>query len=109
MTIANVLQVFLLILGVMLVFQAYWLAATALFPKTINNARDRYKKPFTTTLVGLAIVVPTFLVGFVLLGNLPNPLIMISGFGRLPSNTKPTRNVGTTMAKPTSVVVNGFL
>ena len=80
MTIANVLQVFLLILGVMLVFQAYWLAATALFPKTINNARDRYKKPFTTTLVGLAIVVPTFLVGFVLLGNLPNPLIKAIGF-----------------------------
>ena len=37
-------------------------------------------KPFTTTLVGLAIVVPTFLVGFVLLGNPLNPLIKAIGF-----------------------------
>lgn len=80
MTIANVLQVFLLILGVMLVFQAYWLASTALFPKTINNARDRYKKPISTTLVGLAVIVPTFLIGIVFLGNLPNPLIKAVGF-----------------------------
>ena len=79
MTIANVLQVLLLILGVMLVFQAYWLAATALFPKTINNARDRYKKPVTTTLLGMAIVVPAFLVGIVFLGNQSNPLIKAVG------------------------------
>ena len=75
MTIANVLQIFLLILGIMLVFQAYWLAATALFPKVINNARDRYKKPVSTTLIGLAIIAPTILIGFGLLGNLPNPLV----------------------------------
>ena len=80
MTIANVLQVFLLTLGVMLVFQAYWLAATALFPKTINCARERYKKPIFTTLVGLTVIVPTFLIGIVFLGNLPNPLIKAVGF-----------------------------
>jgi hypothetical protein len=80
MTIANILRVFLLILGVMLVFQAYWLAATALFPKTINNARDRYKKPISTTLVGLAVIAPTFLIGIAFLGNLPNPLFKAVGF-----------------------------
>jgi len=80
MTIANVLQIFLLILGIMLVFQAYWLAATALFPRTINNARDRYRTPVKTTLVGLVIVVPAVLIGFGLLGELPNPLIKAVGF-----------------------------
>ena len=80
MTIANVLQIFLMILGIMLVFQAYWLAATALFPKVINNARDRYKKPVSTTLIGLAIIAPTMLIGFVLLDNLPNPLVNAIGF-----------------------------
>ena len=63
----------------MLVFQAYWLASTALFPKVINNARDRYKKPIST-LIGLAIIAPTMLIGFVLLGNLPNPLVNAIGF-----------------------------
>jgi len=80
MTIANVLQILLLILGIMLVFQAYWLAATALFPKIINNARDRYEKPISTTLIGLVIVVPTMLIGVGLLGNLPNPLVNAIGF-----------------------------
>ena len=49
MTIATVLTVFLVILGVMLVFQAFWLFGTALFPRLIGQARDRYKTPIRTT------------------------------------------------------------
>ena len=63
MTIADVLKVLLLILSVMLVFQAYWLAGTALFPRLVGQARDRYKKPFRTTLIGLAVVVPALFLG----------------------------------------------
>ena len=69
MTIATVLTVFLVILGVMLVFQAYWLFGTALFPRMVGRARDRYKTPIRTTLIGLAVIVPTFLIGFVWLGQ----------------------------------------
>ena len=76
MTIADVLRVVLLILGAMLVFQAYWLAGTGLFPRLVGQARDRYKKPISTTLIGLAVVVPTFLIGFVLLGNEENHSIV---------------------------------
>jgi hypothetical protein len=79
MTIANVLQILLLILGLMLVFQAYWLFGTALFPRLVAQARDRYKTPIRTTLIGLAVVVPTFLVGFVAMGKGSNPVIQIIG------------------------------
>jgi len=79
MTIANVLQILLLILGLMLVFQAYWLFGTALFPHLVAQARDRYKTPIRTTLIGLAVVVPTFLVGFVAMGKVSNPVIQIIG------------------------------
>ena len=61
---ADVLQVLLLILGIMLVFQAFWLFGTALFPRMVGQARDRYKTPIRTTLIGLAVVVTTFFIGF---------------------------------------------
>ena len=79
-TTADVLQVLLLILGVMLVFQAYWLVGTALFTRLIGQARDRYKTPIRTTLIGLAIVVPTFALGFFVLGKSPNPVLKGAGF-----------------------------
>ena len=75
MTIAEVLKILLLILGVMLVFQAYWLFGTALFPRMVGQARDRYKTPIRTTMWGLLIVVPTFVLGFVVLGQASNPAL----------------------------------
>ena len=80
MTIADVLQILLLILGAMLVFQAYWLAGTALFPRLVAQARDHYKKPIRTTLIGLALMVPAFLLGFTVLGQVSNPVIKGIGF-----------------------------
>lgn len=79
-TTADVLRVLLLILGVMLVFQAYWLVGTALFTRLIGQARDRYKTPIRTTLIGLAIVVPTFALGFFVLEKSPNPFLKGAGF-----------------------------
>ena len=69
MTIVDVLTVFLVILSLMLVFQAFWLFGTALFPRMVGQARDRYKTPIRTTLIGLVVVVPTFFIGFVWLGK----------------------------------------
>ena len=75
MTIATVLTVFLVILAVMLVFQAYWLFGMALFPRMVGQAKDRYKTPIRTTMWGLLIVVPAFLLGFVVLGQSSNPAL----------------------------------
>ena len=80
MTIANVLTVFLVILSLMLVFQAFWLFGTALFPRLIGQARDRYKTPIRTTMWGLLIVVPTYVIGFKVLGQFPNPYVKGAGF-----------------------------
>jgi len=79
MTIATVLTVFLVILGVMLVFQAYWLFGMALFPRMVGQAKDRYKTPIRTTLIGLAVVVPTFYIGISWLLNIDNIIVKIIG------------------------------
>ena len=79
MTIADVLKGLLLILGAMLVFQAYWLAGTGLFPRLVGQARDRYKTPIRTTLIGLAVVVPTFYIGIFWLLNIDNITVKIIG------------------------------
>ena len=79
MIIAEVLSILLLILGMMLVFLAYWLAAVALFPRMVGRARDRYKRPVWTTLVGLAVVAPAFVIGILLLASSNNPLVRIPG------------------------------
>ena len=76
---ADVLQVLLLILGAMLIFQAYWLAGAGLFPRLVGQARDRYKTPIRTTLIGLAVVVPTFFIGIFWLANKDNNIVKIIG------------------------------
>jgi len=76
---ADVLQVLLLILGIMLVFQAFWLFGTALFPRMVGQARDRYKTPIRTTLIGLAVVVPTFFIGISWLQTKDNNIVKIIG------------------------------
>ena len=79
MTIADVLKGLLLILGAMRVFQAYWLAGTGRFPRLVGQARDRYKTPIRTTLLGLAVVVPTFYIGFVWLGKKDGDISKVIG------------------------------
>jgi hypothetical protein len=85
MTISTVLAVLLVILGLMLVFQAFWLFGAALFPRMVAQARDRYKTPIRTTLIGLAVVVPTSFIGFVLLdqkdGDISNGFGLLKGIG----------------------------
>ena len=63
----------------MLIFQAYWLAGAGLFPRLVGQARDRYKKPISTTLIGLAVVVPTFFIGIFWLANKDNNIVKIIG------------------------------
>ena len=76
----EVLKLLPVILVLMMITQGYWLITTALFPKVINNARSQYKKPIRITLVGLAAIIPTFILGFIVLGNLSNPTVQAIGF-----------------------------
>jgi len=75
----EVLKLLPVILVLMMIIQGYWLLTTALFPKVINNTRSQYKKPIRITLVGLAVIIPTFLLGFKVLGNSSNPVVAAVG------------------------------
>ena len=63
MTQADVWKYFLLIVGTMLVFISYWLAAEALFPAFVRRARLQYKRPGRATLLGVLMVGPLFALG----------------------------------------------
>ncbi|MAD24241.1 MAG: hypothetical protein CMO44_08730 [Verrucomicrobiales bacterium] len=76
----QILKFLPVILVLMMIIQGYLLITTALFPKVINNARIQYKKPIRITLVGLAITIPTFLLGFKVIGNLSIPTAQAIGF-----------------------------
>ena len=62
MLMADTLTYFLLIVGMMMVFVSFWLAAEALFPGMVVRAREQYSRPVRTTLIGLALVLPFVLV-----------------------------------------------
>lgn len=76
---ADILKIFLLILGGLLIFISFWLAAEALFPAAVEGARRQYDRPWKLTFAGLAMAAP--LIGIALLcfkkGN--NPLFNIVG------------------------------
>ncbi len=80
MIMADVLKIFLLIVGTLIVFIAYWLAAEALFPDWVNRAHRNYDRPFRLTGLGLVLVIPLLLVGMLVLRNQSNPLFKLAGF-----------------------------
>jgi len=71
----EVLKLLPLILVIMLIIQGYWLVTTSLFPKFINKARSNYKKPIRITLIGLAVIIPTYFLGFKFLASISNPIV----------------------------------
>ena len=76
MIMADILKIFLLIVGGLLIFIAFWLASEALFPALIERARDQYRRPWKLTFAGLAMCAP--LLGLALgFTKLNNPLMNI--------------------------------
>jgi hypothetical protein len=74
MIMADVLKIALLIVGAMMVFICYWLAAEALFPTVVERARSQYHShALKITLIGLAAMAPLLGIG-VLIGRAPHPL-----------------------------------
>ena len=79
MIMADVLKFVFLIVGLLMVFVAYWLAAEALFPALVERARQQYQgHGWRITLVGLAAAVPLVALGFIV-GQLAHPAAKMLG------------------------------
>lgn len=64
MIMADVLKIFLLVVGTQIVVISYWLAAESLYPSLVAAARDRYRdQPVRITLLGAVTGAPLFLLG----------------------------------------------
>ncbi len=73
MIMADVLKFVFLILGVVLVYISYWLAATALFPALVERASQQYQAhPVKITLMGLLVLLPLAGLG-ALIGQAAHP------------------------------------
>ena len=78
MIMADILKIFLLIVGLLTVYVSYWLIAQALFPGLVDRARQHYAKPVRITLLGLAAAALPVILGAVI-ANLPNPALKLAG------------------------------
>jgi hypothetical protein len=78
MIMADILKIFLLIVGLLTVYVSYWLIAQALFPELVERARHHYGRPVKLTLIGLAAALLPFVIGAVI-SKLPNPLFKLTG------------------------------
>ena len=80
MIMADVLKIVFLIVGTLIVIVSYWLAATALFPQAVSQARTHYERhPVRISLLGAVAGVPLFLLGVALVAAGPTPAAKIGG------------------------------
>jgi len=78
MIMADILKIFLIVVGILLIYVSYWLLAEALFPQTVEGAGRQYAKPFRTTAIGIAAALAPVILGL-LFSKLPNPLLKLLG------------------------------
>src|SRR5690348_11229471 len=78
MIMADVLKIFLIIVGLLTVYVSYWLLAQALFPRMVERASQLYSQPVKISLIGL-IAAPLPVALGILLSKLPNPLLKVTG------------------------------
>ncbi|MEY2878941.1 MAG: hypothetical protein RLZZ15_1321 [Verrucomicrobiota bacterium] len=80
MNLADVATVVLVILGLLLLFVAWWLAVAGLFPNAVARcAADLGTAPLKCWLAGVACAVPLFVAGTLLSQRVPNPAAKILG------------------------------
>jgi hypothetical protein len=75
---ADILKIFLLIVGILCIYVSYWLLSQALFPSLVERASNCYGRPVKITLIGLGTAVVPVVLGLIF-ANLPNPLIKFVG------------------------------
>lgn len=79
MIMADVLKIVFIIIGFLLCYISYWLAAAALFPGVVDRARHQYEThPIRITLVGLGLAVPFILVT-IGIGKVAHPIAKMLG------------------------------
>lgn len=78
MIMADILKIFLIVVGLLTVYVSYWLVAQALFPGVVERARHQYAHPVKITLIGLAAALLPFIIGAVI-SKMPNPALKITG------------------------------
>lgn len=79
MIMADVLSIFLAVIGLLLMFVVFWLAAMALAPAAVGHAEERYSRPIRTTLVGALVFVPLLTIGLLISSKFPNPAVKLFG------------------------------
>lgn len=78
MIVADVLTWFLIIVGLIIVYNCYWLATRALFPSLADRCAESYSRPFRVTGLGLVVGAPLIALAiFVASGK--NPAIKLAG------------------------------
>jgi hypothetical protein len=110
MIVADILMWFLLIVGLLLVFNSYWLASTALFPNMVERARAAYARPVRALFLGLLLAVPLIALG-AFIGRVNNPVLKLTGIsvGSLPvvlgllGSAGLSLRIGAGMASPVDV------
>ncbi len=78
MIMADILKIFLIIVGLLTVYVSYWLVAHALFPAVVDRARQHYARPVKLTLIGLLAAALPVILGAII-SNLPNPALKLTG------------------------------
>lgn len=73
MIMADVLTWFLLVVGIILVLNSYWLAAVSLWPGWVDACAARYRQPGRVTLTGVIAAIPCVIV-VMLLRNSHHPV-----------------------------------
>ncbi len=82
MIMADVLTWFLLIVGIIIVYNCYWLATRALFPDLVTQCEAAYLRPFRITGIGLAVGAPVIALA-VAIASANNPVVKIIGLTML--------------------------
>jgi len=82
MIMADVLKIFLLIVGGLTIANCYWLLAEGLFPKFVERSRKGYEeKPIKNAVKGVLIAGPLVAIGLTILDNFSgNPLVGLLGW-----------------------------
>ncbi len=108
MIMADVLKIFLIVIGMLIVLVSYWLAAESLFPRLVARAQDRYRsRPIRITLLGALIGAPLVAIGLGLLqaGSAPAKvagflLATAAVFGGLLGSAGLCRRIGAGLPSP---------
>jgi hypothetical protein len=83
MIMADVLKIFLLVVGALMVLVCYWLCSEALFPRMVERSRRHYScHPIKITLLGALLGIPPVILGLAIMNGVGgHPLGQMIGGG----------------------------